>query len=125
MTSLQMLNKEVSLARNKSWVSLTQPSVNVFTEEEVKPRETSHGFLNVTFTRAQRRNVKRKMNKMHGDTAEEHHEGTAENTVYLSEVCFDIQPCDIVLNCPAMAKAFQVFHLEHSKVNIPHYKFHY
>lgn len=66
-------------------------------------RELSHGFLNLTFTRALRKNVKKRLQKLNveiptGDTSGS---GDALGKFYfhkyVSEVCISMAPCDFML----------------------------
>ncbi|WAR00328.1 VP13B-like protein [Mya arenaria] len=66
-------------------------------------REAGHGFLNVTFTHALRRNLKQRLKKMNIEvpTCEPNENGDLFGKFfyhkYVSELCVTVGPCDIIL----------------------------
>lgn len=66
-------------------------------------REIPHGFISLTFTRALRRNVKKRLQKLNIDVSniDMRGRGDIENLFYfnkyVSEVCLNIAPCDFIL----------------------------
>lgn len=85
---------------------------NLFHTEEQKPRD--HGFLNLTFTSAKRKSVKQKLKKASIEGMLDLDKGTGLNfrddgASYLNEVCLNVEPCDVVLNCPVLGSVLDVF----------------
>lgn len=101
------------LVTHRTWQPPSAASIpNLFHSEEQKPCD--HGFISLTFTRAQRKNVKRKMKKANIEGMfdfEKRGDMTFrdEGLVYLNEVCLNIEPCDVVMNCPVIASVVDVF----------------
>ena len=66
-------------------------------------RELSHGFLNLTFTRALRKNVKKRLQKLNVEMVIGDHNESGESIgkfffhKYVSEVCMSVAPCDVVV----------------------------
>ena len=114
------LSSNVHVITNKLWSSQGQPMVNLFSAHETKhPRDKSHGFMTFTFTRALRRNVKKRLKKIiEGPVAGEEGEkdgGSSGGQVYLNEVCLNFEPCDFVLNCPALLSGLEVFSISSTR----------
>ena len=76
--------------------------------------EPGHGFLSVTFTRALTKNVRKKLKMMSSsgtDALLDFERPVDGDSVYLSEVCVSVQPCDAIFNGPVMATLFNIFTL--------------
>jgi len=118
------LSQNVHVISNRLWsAGLTHNAPGDFAcakDESKKRRDKSHAFLTFTYTRAQQRNVRHRMQKHsvaddNGDTADGNKHGAAVGTsgaTYLNEVCLDLHPCDVVLNCPVFVDLLQVFVLK-------------
>ena len=113
LTSDTKLNQNVLIMANKTWSFHGQPVPNLFTDPEAKPRDKSHGFITVTFTRALRKNVKKRMKRMaqEGFGTEEGSSSSSSRSalVYLNELCVNLQPCDVVVNCPVLSHVIKVY----------------
>ena len=101
------LTRNIQIHSNKTWTSHSQPAANLFTAGDLKPRDKTHGFLMVTFTRALRRNVKKRMKKVMLEGIVE--DGSPQVAqVYLNEVCVSLQPSQVVLNCPILSHVLKM-----------------
>lgn len=116
MTSHGEISRDTQIMASKLWLSDSQssPAVSHFTATEPHQNVT-HGFLNITLTRALCKNVKRKLRKMNVELA-----GMPETEVldsnfelyfhkFISEVCLNIDPCDFVFNLPAVVTVLDCF----------------
>lgn len=124
------LSKNVHIISNRLWsAGLTHNAPGDFTcpkEESKKRRDKSHAFLTFTYTRAQQRSVRHRMQKQ--SVADDNTETAGSNkhsaaagsgaATYLNEVCLDLHPCDVVLNCPVFMDLLQVFALKSPETNI-------
>ena len=94
-------------------------------DEPKKRRDKSHAFLTFTYTRAQQRNVMHRMQKQSvgngiAETAASNKGVVTSGATYLNEICLDLHPCDLVLNCPVFIDLLQVFTLKtpETKTNV-------
>ena len=115
LTCDDRLNRNVQVAANRVWSPQGMAKPNLF--GDIKPRDKTHGFINFTYTRALRRNVKKRLRRLNGDEQEaEKKERNVEMTdhgvVYLNEVCLNIHPCDVVVNCPVICDALSVLAID-------------
>ncbi|ELT92184.1 hypothetical protein CAPTEDRAFT_228271 [Capitella teleta] len=106
------LVRPLQLVSNKGRQSRSPSVPNLFHAEEQKPRD--HGFLNLTFTRAQRKSVKQKLKKASIEGMLDVDTGSGltfrdNGSNYLNEVCLNVEPCDVVLNCPVLSSVLDVF----------------
>ena len=113
------LSKNVRIISNQLWCAAqTQDAMGDFVnanDEPKKRRDKSHAFLTFTYTRALQRNVMHRMRKQSvgngiADIAASNKQGAVSGgATYLNEVCLDLHPCDLVLNCPVFMDLLQVF----------------
>ena len=93
------LSRQVQLVSFKHHASHSEAPTSHLPETS---REHTHAFMTFTFTRALRKNVKQRIKQAEKDTNSEDVKDSNlvdKGSVYLSELCFDVQPFDIVLNC--------------------------
>ena len=123
------LSKNVRIISNQLWCAAqTHDAMGDFVnaqDEPKKRRDKSHAFLTFTYTRALQRNVMHRMRKQSvgngiGDTAASNKSCPSSGSHYLNEVCLDLHPCDVVLNCPVFMDLLQVFTLNtpETKTNV-------
>ena len=77
-------------------------------------REVTHGFMNLTFTRALRKNVKKRFQKMNIDIPALQDTQTYTDVQfyfhkYVSEICVSVSPCDFVVCFSAIQKILGSF----------------
>lgn len=103
------LSQNVIIMSNKTWTNHGQPTPDV--APDGKPMDKGHGFLTVTFTRALRKNVKKRMKKLAFDGIMEDSSpfNNQSAPVYLNELCVNLQPCDFIANCPVISHVLKVF----------------
>ena len=77
------------------------------------PRDKGHGFLMVTFTRALRRNITKRLQKANIEImGVDVRENSDQGQVFLNELCLNLEPCDLVLNCPVISNALSILSLK-------------
>lgn len=113
------LPRNIQVVSNKLWTndSLPSPMGSLYTVSDVVGRDKNHGLLSFTFTRALCKNVKRRMRKLNVELAGLHEDANshvqdvlANNyRKYISEVCFTLEPCDIVLFKPVVGLIINIF----------------
>lgn len=98
------LSHDTHILSTRLWLTEHQRSVpsKTATKLNSNQREVTHGFLNLTFTRALRKNVKKKFQKMNLDIPALQ-DTQADTSVqfffhkYVSEICVSVSPCDFVV----------------------------
>ncbi|XP_064651739.1 intermembrane lipid transfer protein VPS13B-like isoform X2 [Lineus longissimus] len=109
------LSKNITILNNKSWTSLNQPIINLYNIQDFKPRDSSHGFLNLTFTRALRKNVQKKMNTLKMTNSDDDilsdlgDESEILVNTYVDEICLNTQPFDAVAHVPIALHLVEIF----------------
>lgn len=89
------MSRDTHIVTNTSWTSLHESESFDSQTAESKPRDQARGLLSVTFTRALRKNVKKRMREVTDDVTFVKGE---RGCVWLNEVCINIEPCDVIAN---------------------------
>ena len=91
------------------------PSFPTSKPGESATRDVTHGFMNFTFTRALCKNVTKKMRKLNVEMQLFQDLNEDEVTYdlyfhkYISELCLNIEPCDVVVHIPAVRTVLNCF----------------
>ena len=106
LTCRDELSRDTHIISSKLWShdqhrpTTTQTGKSFFQHNQ--SRDLAHGCLNVTFTRALRKNVKKKFQKLNIEmpVINENHRNILKRFYfhkYVSEICVSMNPCDVVL----------------------------
>ncbi|KAK3589215.1 hypothetical protein CHS0354_020076 [Potamilus streckersoni] len=108
------LAKDIHILTTKLWIGdvHTAPSSCFFSSQST--REVSHGFFNLTFTRALCRNVKKRFQKLNLElpAIKNQKEGEFKEFYfhkYVSEICINVNPFDIVVCVPVIEALMEHF----------------
>ena len=114
VSSADYLPRSLQIVTPKLW-SNHPTSSNLFNQEEYKAKDKTHGFISLTMTRALRKNARKRLQEAGIDCGSSGSggKGIERGSVYLNEVILNMQPCDIVLNCPAIANVLKVAVIKH------------
>ena len=108
------------MATNKIWTNQDEASKQMFLPDDPKLPDSTQGFMTLTFTRALQKNVQKKLlkstegmvHRMKYDDDTEEGSKKACADVYMNELCLNIQPCDVTLNCPVLAAILDIATLD-------------
>lgn len=112
MSCRDILSRDTQIVSSRLWSSDRRssgtPTVTMFIGSQ-PTREISHGFFSLTLTRALRKNVRKRLQKLNIDVPSFDLTGGGDvyNQFYfhkyVSEVCINIAPCDFVLSMVPVA----------------------
>ncbi|KAK6186959.1 hypothetical protein SNE40_006214 [Patella caerulea] len=114
MSCLGELSRDVHIVSNKFWSSEVPP-ISLFPSHDPVQRDKTHGFLSITFTRALCKNNNKRLKKQGVDVPTfiqmDNASGQCELYFhkYISEICLNMDPCDIIVYPPVLQSLLTVF----------------
>ncbi len=108
LSSSARLTHNVHIASNKAWTGKTTSNPPM---DPTKPRDNAHGFCTISFYRALKSNIRKRLRKLNGDDEGEKKESeeTEKGSLYMSEVNISLEPYDVVVNCPVISHVMKIF----------------
>ncbi|KAH3830479.1 hypothetical protein DPMN_103723 [Dreissena polymorpha] len=128
------LSHDTHILTSHAWVtdrlhSRSNLSGSAINSSNPASREIGHGFLSLTFTRALRRNLKKRLQKLNIETppCEPNSLGDTFGKFfyhkYVSELCLTMVPCDFIFNLDPVSSLLQnIYTLESEKSKPKHLK---
>ena len=140
VSSHDFITRNVTVLTNKPWSSneskqhrltteenfaKTSPQHRVDDKNEATTTANKHGFLDVTWTRAQTQNVKEKLGHASKTNKDINQIGSASSVrgdkkhrkvaiedvdiTYMNEICLNVQPCDVLTNGQVLSTILSQF----------------
>ncbi|KAL4227239.1 Vacuolar protein sorting-associated protein 13B [Mactra antiquata] len=119
MSCRDVLSRDTQIVSSRLWSkdrrSSETPSVTMFIGSQPS-REISHGFFSLTLTRALRKNVRKRLQKLNIEIPILDYTGGSGDMFsqfhfhkYVSEICINMTPCDFILCMPPIAAVLANF----------------